>query len=224
MGERDGRQNWETLYELERQQTAYTQSQVLKAQREIEIGDIALARARWERKEELATNKHHQLYIFNAAIDDRSAIHCMLQLMNWDRLDESPEMEIIFNSPGGNILDGLLLYDYVQTLVRKGKKVTTTAYGMAASMAAVLLQAGSHRAMGQESWLMIHEASLTTGGKLAEVEDTYTWTKRLQERLVRIFSERSKISPEELRERWSRKDWWMDSSEALSLGFVDEVR
>src|SRR5690606_17844148 len=103
-------------------------------------------------------------------------------------------------------------------------KVTTIVNGIAASMAGILLQAGSVRVMGTESWLMIHEVSFGAQGKIGEIEDTVSWVKMVQERVKRIFSDRSHLSVEEVEELWRRKDAWLSSEKALELGLVDEVR
>jgi ATP-dependent protease ClpP protease subunit len=95
---------------------------------------------------------------------------------------------------------------------------------MAASMAGILLQAGHQRIMGRESWLMIHEASFSASGKTGDVEDTVEWVKAMQERILNIFATRSKMTKSALKRKWTRKNWWISSDEALKLGFVDEIR
>lgn len=91
-------------------------------------------------------------------------------------------------------------------------------------MAGILLQAGDIRVMGRESWLMLHEAAFGAQGKVGEVEDTVEWVKKIQERILNIFAQHSSLSRAQIKRRWTRKDWWIDSDEALRLGFVDEIR
>lgn len=175
-------------------------------------------------KDELAKNRHHKVYIFDEVVREGSVSTCMEQLTKWARTDPGCAMEIVFNSPGGSIIDGMALFDFIRMLRAQGHNITTSALGMAASMAGILLQAGDKRVMGKEAWLLIHEASFMALGKTGEVEDTFEWIKRIQDRILDIFSERSKMSRSQIKKRWTRKDWWISSDEALEFGFVDEVR
>jgi ATP-dependent protease ClpP protease subunit len=77
--------------------------------------------------------------------------------------------------------------------------------------------------MGRESWLLIHEGSLGTQGSWGEVQDTIEWMKKVQERFLGIFADRSKLSKTTIKKNWSRKDWWLDSDECLKNGLVDKV-
>jgi len=119
---------------------------------------IAAETAEEERLEDLAQNHHHRVYIFRASVNESATANCIHQLQTWHRLYPGEPMEIVFTSPGGSVVDGMALYDFIQTLRSDGHHITTTALGMAASMAGVLLQAGDTRVMGRESWLLIHEA------------------------------------------------------------------
>ena len=172
----------------------------------------------------LAGNEYNRLYLFNGAVSDASVKYAINKLTEWDRLYPKQDIEIIFNSGGGSADDGLCLFNFILGLRKAGHKVTTSTLGICASMAGILLQAGDWRTMGKEAWLMIHEASFRAEGKSGEVEDTVEWIKRLQERILGIFAERSHMTVEELRTKWLRRDWWIDSGEALSLGLVDAIR
>lgn len=185
---------------------------------------IAAGQAKRAEQDELAADRHWHVYNFGKPVTESSVRECINQLTSWARKDPGCEVEIIFNSPGGSIVDGFALFDFLQALRTKGHKITTSALGMAASMAGILLQAGDVRIMGRQSWLMIHEASFGAGGKIGEVEDTVEWVKKVQERILDIFAERSNLTKQKLRNNWKRKDWWLSSDEALELGFIDEIR
>lgn len=177
-----------------------------------------------EWKLEMSHNRWNHVYLFDQPVRPDSAKACMDQLTVWERTEPGCALEIRFLSPGGSIIDGMALYDYIQRLRRAGHKVTTVAYGMAASMAGILLQAGDVRIMTKESWLLIHEASFVAGGSMGNVEDTVEWVKKIQQRILAIFAERSHLTKRQVEARWKRKDWWLSSDEALALGLVDEVR
>jgi ATP-dependent Clp endopeptidase proteolytic subunit ClpP len=147
----------------------------------------------------------------------------MRRLAIWHRLEPGSDIEIIFTSPGGDVISGLALFDYIQELRASGHKVTTKAQGYAASMASILLQAGDVRVMNAEAWLLIHEASFGAGGKLGEVEDTVEWVKKVSKRIKDIYAKRSSLTAPQIEQRWRRKDWWIDADEALKLGFCDEI-
>lgn len=185
---------------------------------------IAADQAKRAERDELAADRHHHLYNFSKSVSEGTVRECINQLTNWSRKEPECEIEICFNSPGGSVVDGFALFDFIQVLRQRGHKVTTSALGMAASMAGILLQAGDTRVMGAQSWLMIHEASFGAVGKIGEVEDTVEWVKRVQERILDIFAERSKMSRTAIKKKWTRKDWWLSSDEALELGFVDAIR
>jgi ATP-dependent protease ClpP protease subunit len=60
-------------------------------------------------------------------------------------------------------------------------------------------------------------------GSASQLSDNLEFTKRLQTRLLEILASRSKMSVEEIAEKWERRDWWLDATEAHDLGFVDEI-
>lgn len=186
--------------------------------------EIGLARDTHKHKLELAADEHHLFYPFVGEVSSKSVDACMDQLTIWMRTRPGEPIEIQFNSPGGSVVDGLALWDFIQTLKVKGHHITTSAIGYAASMAGILLQAGDARVIGRESWLMIHETSFGVYGKFGEVADRTDWIKRVQLRILDIFASRSTLSAEEIGDLWERKDWWLDSTECLELGFVDQIR
>ena len=191
---------------------------------EAELAEIKLEQERRKELEELALNKYHYTYSFDNTVTDSTVESCMRQLDIWTRTAPQCRIEIVFSSPGGGVLAGFALFDYIRYIETKGHHITTMALGVAASMAGILLQAGNTRAMGKEAWVLIHEASFGAVGKIGEVEDTVEWVKRVQKRILNIFAERSKLSAKQIGRRWKRKDWWLSSDECLKLGFIDEIR
>lgn len=186
----------------------------------------SLQRAKEERAAAavLAGDSFQRVYRFSGAVTDVSARACMGALTEWHRLWPGQPMEVIFTSPGGSIIDGMALFDHISWLRREGHHMTTSTLGLAASMAGILLQAGDQRVMGKEAWLMIHEASFGAQGKTGEIEDTVEWVKKVQERILDIFAARSNMTKTQIKNKWTRKDWWISSDEALNLGLIDEIR
>ena len=202
-----------------------TEEQVARSNKaQADIAEVMMRNAHREESELLSTNKFHHVYVFGTEVTADSVGRCVEQLTKWSRLEPKCAMEIVFNSPGGGVIAGMAMYDYLIYLRGLGHDITTVALGHAASMAGILLQAGTTRVIGRESWLLIHEISFAAIGKIGEIEDTTEWVKRIQKRVLDIFSQRSKMTPSQLEKRWKRKDWWLSSDECLKLGLVDEVR
>jgi ATP-dependent Clp endopeptidase proteolytic subunit ClpP len=171
----------------------------------------------------LADNRFNHMYVFTEAVGAQSVAKCINQLDIWSRLDPTCSITIVFNSPGGSVIDGMSLFDYITQLQDAGHHITTRAMGYAASMAGILLQAGNTRQMGREAYILVHEISTVTGGTMGQIEDEVEFLKKIQKRIVAIFAKRSKLSAKEIEKRWKRTDWWIDSDDALKLGIVDEV-
>lgn len=186
-----------------------------------------------ERRESDASDVHHHVYRFTGPVDSGSVERAVSKLTEWHRLDlangthtERATFEIVFFSPGGGVIPGFALFDHLRWLSSQGHRIITGCTGMAASMGGILVQAGDHRWMSAESWYMIHRAAFGASGKTFEIEDEVEWVKRVEKRIVNIFSTRSdgRLTASKIKRNWDRKDWWIESDEALTLGLVDEVR
>jgi ATP-dependent protease ClpP protease subunit len=117
----------------------------------------------------------------------------------------------------------MALYDTLLQMRSDGVHVTTKVLGGTYSMGAVLLQAGTERLMGRGSFLMIHEGSLEFSSTYAGVKDLTQFMELFHKRAAEVLAEPSILSKKEVKERWARRDWYMDYREAKRLGFVDGV-
>jgi ATP-dependent protease ClpP protease subunit len=120
------------------------------------------------------------------------------------------------------------LFDALTSYSKRGggtHEITMIVRGYAASMAAILLQSVDVRVIGPESYLLVHEISAGAIGKIGEMKDDMKWYERVCERIATIFVQRSggKVTKAKFKANWTRKDWWLDSDEALRLGFVDKI-
>jgi ATP-dependent Clp protease protease subunit len=197
-----------------------------KALAEAEVYEIELAKARRDEKTQLSDWKFSQTLNFVGSVDKSSAQAAIDKLHMWSVTFPGAALTIVFNSPGGSVIDGMALFDYIRFLRDEGHRVTIIALGYAASMAGILLQAGDVRVMAKGSWLLIHEVAFSTSGKIGEIEDMYKFGERLKKQAADIFIERSggKLTAAVLEANWTRKDWWLSPDEALALGLIDEVR
>lgn len=198
-------------------------AEIRKLQLDTDRTMLELGALRRRELDQAAESGRAHVYTFYAGVDQESVAQCMAELGVWSRRDPGAPITVIFNSPGGSVLDGLALFDYLRQLRRLGHDVTTVALGRAASMGAVLLQAGTRRVIGENAFLLIHEVSNTSVGKVSELEDGVDFTRRLQKRLRSILAERSALTEAQIQRRWARKEWWVDADEAVGLGLADEI-
>lgn len=189
----------------------------------LERARITRDRESFLRKVELSQDDFYNVYRFRGAVGGSSVAGCIEVLSSWNRTRPGEDITLVFNSPGGDVVAGMELYDFLTELKADGHHLTTVARGIAASMAGVLLQAGNRRIMGAEASLLIHQGSFGASGSVGEVMDTVEWVKKLQQRILDILSGRSEMKRADIAKRWERKDWWLTSDEALKYGFVDEV-
>lgn len=210
-------------------------ARALEAEHDAVIRKITRNERQRAEKIHLLQDHYAHEYLFDEGVSKKSVFMCLNTLAAWHREDPECDMNITINSPGGSVIDGMHLFDQITAYSLRGRdgqgtgggrhKVTITVRGYAASMAGILLQCADERVIGPESWLMIHEVSAGTGGKIGEIEDDVKWYKKMCERVIDIFVERSNgnIDKEEFKRNWERRDWFLDSGEALELGFVDRI-
>jgi ATP-dependent Clp endopeptidase proteolytic subunit ClpP len=201
-----------------------TEAETRKMEAEANKAELDFEKAWRTRQKEVASDEENFLYRFSKDVNHNSVEACMGKLTQWHRKDPKCKMEIVFSSPGGSIIDGFELFDFIQEMRSNGHKVVTGSLGMAASMAGILLQAGDVRWIGHQSWMMIHRAAFGAIGKTFEIEDEVKLVKRIEERIVDIFISRSRLTKLKIKRNWDRKDWWIDADECLELGLVDEIR
>jgi len=202
---------------------------------ELEAMLLDLQKKKQEHAEKLTLNKYHHIYDFDSSVSSMSVHDCISQLRIWERMEPGCPIEIIFSSPGGSVIDGMHLFDYIQGLKRKGHKITIGTLGMAASMAGILLQAGDHRWVGAEAYVLIHQIAGGAIGKIDEIKDEVKFMEKISDRVLTIFAARcaqaaknktatQPLTKRQLKRRWERKDWWLSSAECLKHGIVDEIR
>ena len=221
----------ETDKQVKLQSIAQSAAEIKKIEADTRRSEAEALKAEVEAKKvyyayekELNSDEENYLYRFSKDVNELSVRSCMSKLTQWHRKDPECAIEVIFSSPGGSIIDGFELFDFIQDLRSKGHHITTGSLGMAASMAGILLQAGDKRWIGHQSWMMIHRAAFGAIGKTYEIEDEVMLVKRIEDRILDIFTSRSRLSQAQLRKNWDRKDWWIDADECKKLGLVDEIR
>ncbi len=154
-------------------------------------------------------------------VNDYTANVIQAQLLYLDSADPGKDVSIYINSPGGSVYAGLGIYDTMQYI---SSDVATICTGMAASMAAVLLVAGTtgKRFALNHSRVMIHQPMGGAQGQASDIEITAREIQKLKKELYHIIAEHSG-QPFEKVERDSDRDYWMTAPEALDYGMIDKV-
>jgi len=162
-----------------------------------------------------------RIIFLGTAIDDGMANSIIAQLLFLQMEDGKKDINIYINSPGGSVTAGLAIYDTMQFLTCD---VNTYCIGMAASMGAVLLAAGTKgkRFALPNSDIMIHQVSGGAQGTASDVERTVEFMYKLKKRLIRILSHHTGKAEEQVHKD-SDRDYYMNADEAKAYGLVDEV-
>jgi len=173
-----------------------------------------------------------QMDVFSRLMMDRiiflgDAVHegianiIQAQLLFLQSTDNKRDIQIYINSPGGSVYAGLGIYDTMQYI---SPDVATICTGMAASMAAVLLCAGTKgkRAALPHSRVMIHQPSGGAQGVASDMEINLREMLKLKKELYDILAKHSGQSYEWV-EKASDRDYWMIANEAKEFGMIDEV-
>ncbi len=162
-----------------------------------------------------------RIIFLGVPINDQVANIVMGQLLFLESTNPKRDIQIYINSPGGSVYAGLGIYDTMQFI---SSDVATICTGIAASMAAVLLCAGSagKRTALKHSRVMIHQPLGGAQGQASDMEITVNEIKKLKKELYDIISIHSN-QPFDKVEKDSDRDYWMTSEEARAYGMVDEV-
>lgn len=189
---------------------------------------IAEERELDKRLRENLSDDELRVYRFSTSIRQESVDRAIQTFALWDRLDAvagnpTREYRLILNSPGGEILSGFGLYDFLRVMSDKGHPIVTETHSLCASMATLVFQAGDVRLIAPGTTFLIHTASFMAAGNIGEVEDIMEMVKRLQVRIFDILASRSTMTPKAIAKAADRKDWTMMGPEVVRLGFADAL-
>jgi ATP-dependent Clp protease protease subunit len=143
------------------------------------------------------------------------------QLLFLQMQDRKKDIDIYINSPGGSVSSGLAIYDTMQFMTCD---IKTYCIGMAASMGAVLLAAGTKgkRFALPNADIMIHQVSGGAQGTASDVERTVEHMYNLKRRLNKILAHHTGKTVEQV-EHDADRDHWLSAAEAAEYGLVDKV-
>ena len=162
-----------------------------------------------------------RIIFLGTLIDDYTANTLQAQLLYLDSVDSGKDISIYLNSPGGSVTAGLGIYDTMQFI---SSDVATICTGMAASMAAVLLVAGTEgkRSALPHSRVMIHQPLGGVQGQASDIEIEAKEIMKFKKELYTIISEHSHTPYDKV---WNDSDrnYWMTAEEAREYGMIDHV-
>lgn len=162
-----------------------------------------------------------RIIFLGTAIDDNVANIVIAQLLFLQAEDPKKDIYLYINSPGGSVYAGLAIYDTMQYLTAP---VNTMCMGMAASMGAVLLAAGTpgKRTALPNSRVMIHQPSSGAQGTAADIEIQAKEILYARERLNQILAHHTGQPVEKIADDVDR-DRFMSPVEAKEYGIIDQV-
>ena len=162
-----------------------------------------------------------RIIFLGTPIDDQVANVIIAQLVFLSGEDPNKEISIYINSPGGQVYSGMAIYDTMQFLKCD---IATYCVGLAASMAAVLLMAGTKgkRAALPHSRVLIHQGSIGFQGAIPDIEVQARETLRMTQSMIEVMARHSGQSYERVR-RDTERDYYMTAEEAKEYGAIDTV-
>ena len=167
----------------------------------------------------------NRIIALNGEVNESSAMKVILDLLRLDAEDNKTPIYIYINSPGGNIIHGLAIYDVIHNITAP---VYTVCNGMAASMGAFLLSCGAkgHRYSLPHSRILIHQPLVYSqyGSNLqeSEIQSIAESLGKNRDELEAIMAANSGKDIETFHKDCER-DHWLSAQEALEYGLIDKI-
>ena len=168
-----------------------------------------------------------RIIMFTGEVNADTAQVAIAELLYLASVDESKDITMYINSPGGSVIDGLASYDTMQFIK---PDVRTIVVGMAASMGSILLSGGAKgkRAALPNAEVMIHQPSGGSKGMASDMEIAWKHIERCKEKLTKYLVKNSGRDPENP-DDYNKvladmdRDYWMSAEEALEYGLIDKI-
>ena len=162
-----------------------------------------------------------RIIFLGCPINDEVANIIQAQLLFLDSNGYDSDISLYINSPGGEVYAGLGIYDTMQTIASDVHTINT---GLAASMASILLAAGTKgkRSALPHSRVMIHQPMGGAQGQASDIEITAREILKLKDELYQILAEHTGKTFKQIVKDADR-DYWMMSKDALEYGMIDEI-
>ena len=178
--------------------------------------------SRGERSYDIYSRLLNDRIIFlSEEVNDATASLIVAQMLYLEAQDPDKDIQFYINSPGGSVTAGMAIYDTMQYIKCD---VATITIGMAASMGAFLLSAGTKgkRMALPNAEIMIHQPSAGTQGQITDMAIHLKRLQVIKERMNKIMADNTGRSVEEVTAACER-DNFMSAEEALAFGLIDKV-
>lgn len=152
-------------------------------------------------------------------IDTSVAANICASIHYLEKKDPTKPILLLINSPGGSVSDGLAIIDTIRNCQCP---VHTCVYGLAASMASVILTVGNKRYASPNAEIMIHQPWGGAEGQSTELDIGARDMRNTRETLTQIYAEETGLDHADI-DKLLERDYTMSSDRALKLGFVDEI-
>ena len=138
---------------------------------------------------------------------------------DFDAVKDSKEIRVLVNSPGGDVFDGITIYNIIAS---ERPKVKVEILGLAASAASVIALAGSSLKMHEGSFFMIHNAWGIAMGPADEMRKMAEILDKISGELINIYENQSDLDEKQIKE-YMNDETWFTAEEAVEAGFADEI-
>lgn len=136
---------------------------------------------------------------------------------------EGNELIVDINSPGGEVMAGLGMFNMLRNWASaEGRSVTTRVTGIAASIASVIALAGDKRVMPKNSFAMIHSGSTLAWGGADELREAADVLDKINASIKGVYMDRMSVDDDKASEIMA-KDTWLTAEECLEMGFATEL-
>ncbi len=166
--------------------------------------------------------QHREVFL-TEEVNRKTATDLIKQFMYLDRTEPGKPVTMYINSPGGEVVSGLAVYDYIRIMK---SPVNTVCIGDAASMGAILFLAGKERKMLKDSQIMIHDPSFSSGDiggkKPNEIQEKLGQLMEIRGKLAEIIAERTGMTKKQVYQK-TKKDSYLSADEALNCGIATEI-
>lgn len=163
-------------------------------------------------------------------IDEVSSYMTNLNLLYNHQCQANTPIWMVLNSPGGEVGQGFAIFDTLTALARKGRQVNIVGVGYVASMATVIMQAGTKRYSLPNTQFLVHQVRQTIPffrqEEVNEGRERQAEMDRINDISMKMIADRAGMDLEEIKKLSEKKDYWLDAQGALKFGrngLIDEV-
>ncbi len=138
---------------------------------------------------------------------------------DWDKIKSKKSIRVLINSPGGDVFDGVAIYNIIAS---EREKVGVEVLGLAASAASIIALAGASLVIDDGAHFMIHNASGMVWGTGADMRDMADTLDKVGGSLIDIYEAHSELTRDEIQAAMDAETWYT-AAEAVEAGFATEV-